>query len=118
MVYVVLQMQSLGSKGSRLYKRELDILASLPQAHNIYSQCVVNGVKYVTWQRDMRLKTQNCGVMVEVDEVMYYGILEAVVELVYAECMSVILFKCRWYDTDTVKWDYGLLSLDTSTSVF
>ena len=75
-------------------------------------------MKYVTEERDQRLKTQNCGVMVEADGVAYYGILEAVVELVYTEGMSVILFKCRWYDTETKQMDYGLLSLDTSTSVF
>ena len=114
----MLQMRNLGAAGSVLYKRELDILAITPQAHNIYSQCIVNGVKFVTWERDQRLKTQNSGVMVEVDDTVYYGILEAVVELLYTEGMSVILFKCRWYDIESVKLDYGLLSVDTSTSVF
>ena len=118
MVCVMLQMTKLQRARSKHYKVELDILASLPQAHNIYSQCVVNGVKFVTWQRDQRLKTQNCGVMVESEGINYYGILEAVVELLYVEGMSVVLFKCRWYDTESAKVDHGLLSLDTSTSCF
>ncbi|XP_062086592.1 ATP-dependent 6-phosphofructokinase 5, chloroplastic-like [Humulus lupulus] len=40
-----------------------------------YPGMIVNGVKFVTRGRDMKLKTQNCGVMVPSEEgVNYYGI--------------------------------------------
>ncbi|XP_062101837.1 uncharacterized protein LOC133808099 [Humulus lupulus] len=39
-----------------------------------YPGMIVNGVKFVTRGRDMKLKTQNCGVMVPSEEgVNYYG---------------------------------------------
>ncbi|XP_062094286.1 uncharacterized protein LOC133800344 [Humulus lupulus] len=40
-----------------------------------YPGMIVNGVKFVTRGRDMKLKTQNCGVMVPSEEgVNYYGV--------------------------------------------
>ncbi|KAM7469376.1 hypothetical protein LguiA_007559 [Lonicera macranthoides] len=114
-------MSYLQSIGDPHYKQELHLLASRPQSHTIYSQCDVNGIKFVIWQRDQNRKTQKSGVMVVSDDIPYYGILEAVVELKYAEGMPVVLFKCKWYytdpkDPDSTKLDHGLLSVNTSTS--
>ena len=38
--------------------------------------------------------------MVMAGDITYYGILQAVVELRYAEGMPVVLFMCQWYNTD------------------
>ena len=61
------------------------------------------------------------GVMVETETINYYGILEYVVKLLYMDMMPVVLFKCKWYDTDpsksgSTKLDHGLLSVDTNSS--
>ncbi|KAL6191541.1 hypothetical protein ACLB2K_037931 [Fragaria x ananassa] len=56
----------------------------MPQGHNVYAACVVNGVKFLTERRDQRWKTQNNGIMVVgKDNVAYYGIVVAVIELLY-----------------------------------
>ncbi|CAM8882979.1 unnamed protein product [Rhodiola kirilowii] len=115
-------MEILEKEGHPDYNPMIHHLASQPQSHTCYSQCDVNGVKFVIKERDRKLKTQKSGVMVrtEGDEI-FYGILEEVVELKYPEGMPVIVFKCRWFNTDptergNVKIDHGLISVDTSTS--
>ncbi|KAL6199374.1 hypothetical protein ACLB2K_029158 [Fragaria x ananassa] len=55
------------------------------------------------------------------DNVAYYGIVVSVIELLYPAGMLVVLFKCRWFNTDpnfsrSTKMDHGLLSVNTSTS--
>lgn len=114
-----MQMDDLEAEGSMTYNAQLHHLSCLPQLHRCYSQCDVNGVRFVTWEQDRKLKTQNSGVMVEsVDNNIYYGVLQEVVELVYPTGMSVIVFKCRWFNTETenMRFDNGLTSIDTSTS--
>ncbi|MEX5618484.1 DUF4216 domain-containing protein, partial [Pseudomonas syringae] len=54
-------------------------------------------------------------------DITYYGILQAVVELRYAEGMAVVLFMCKWYNIDldvpgSTKYDRWLLSVNTNTS--
>ena len=104
------------------YSPQLHHLACMPQGHNVYAACVVNGVKFLTERRDQRRKTQNSGIMVVgKDNVAYYGIVVAVIELLYPAGMPVVLFKCRWFNTDpnfprSMKMDQGLLSVNTSTS--
>ena len=104
------------------YSPQLHHLACMPQGHNVYAACVVNGVKFLTERRDQRRKTQNSGIMVVGnDNVAYYGIVVAVIELLYPAGMPVVLFKCRWFNTDpdfprSTKIDHGLLSVNTSTS--
>ena len=105
-----------------------------PQKHRLYSSCSVNGVNFVIEHVDIKLKTQNCGVMMKgADGNHFYDVLEAVVELVYAYGFNVFLFKCRWFDTNPNRrgstiWDApwrndmggtvheGLLSVDSRTS--
>lgn len=95
-------------------------MARKPQQVRIYSACYVNGVKFVTWEKDRTRTTQNNGVMVETADDNFYGILEEVVELIYANRMPVVLFKCKWFDTDpqsgSIQFDHGLVSVDTNTS--
>ncbi|CAM8951670.1 unnamed protein product [Rhodiola kirilowii] len=69
------------------------------------------------------MRTQNSGVMVEDGHVTYYGVIQNIVQLRYANGMLVFLFDCIWFNTDptergSIKRDYGLISVDTSTSCY
>ncbi|CAM8928535.1 unnamed protein product [Rhodiola kirilowii] len=121
-------MEKLQNTGHPDYDHELHILSCFPQAYNCYSQCHLNGVKFVVWDRDQKMTTQNSGVMVEevacdkeqTKTTRYYGILEKVIELIYADGLPVVLFECKWFNTDPfengTKLDHGLLSIDTSST--
>ncbi|KAL9670539.1 hypothetical protein QQ045_008092 [Rhodiola kirilowii] len=116
-----MQILGLQRQQSKHYSPILHILACSPQTHSCYSQCYVNGIKSVVWERDRKLNTQNSRVMVESEEMTYYGILKNVIELKYADGLPVVLFQCRWFNTDpkergSTKKDHGLLSVDTSSS--
>ncbi|KAL9685932.1 hypothetical protein QQ045_023386 [Rhodiola kirilowii] len=111
------------SEGSDEYIKELDILAYKPQFHACYTHCVVNGLKFIVFEKDQHLKTQNSGVMVKAGEINYYGILTNIIELTYAEGMPVVIFKCKWYNTDpeesgNIKMNLGIFSIDTSNTWF
>ncbi|KAL6134816.1 hypothetical protein ACLB2K_067044 [Fragaria x ananassa] len=95
--------------------------APMQAVPRVYPTCTVNGVKFVSEERDSRRRTQNSGVMAKGHGLDYYGVLHSVVELVYAEGMKVHLFKCRWFDTgaQSMKMDqYGNLSVNTATSAY
>ncbi|CAM8999713.1 unnamed protein product [Rhodiola kirilowii] len=111
-----LRMKTL--QGSDGFNEELYLLSCTPFAHRFYSQCEVNGIKFVTWERDQNRKTQNSGVMVESDDEVYYGVLEDVIELMYPQGVTVIVFKCRWFNENRgdIKRDHGIESVDTSTT--
>ncbi|CAM8932792.1 unnamed protein product [Rhodiola kirilowii] len=105
------------------YSEELHFLARMPQSYACYSQCDVNGVKFVVWDRDQNKRTQNSGVMVEDGDLTYYGIIQNIIELRYANGMPVVIFDCTWFNTDpndrgSTKRDYGLLSVDISSTWF
>ncbi|KAL9668034.1 hypothetical protein QQ045_002406 [Rhodiola kirilowii] len=111
----------LERESSEAYSIELHSLARMPQSYACYSQCYVNGVKFVVWDRDRNKRTQNSGLIVEDGELTYYGIIRNIIELQYANGMSVVVFHCTWVDTNpkergSTKRDYGLLSIDTSTT--
>jgi hypothetical protein len=89
------------------------------QQINFYAQCHVNGVKFLSEERDKARTTQNSGVMLPAENgVMYYGVLLHVVELIYNGRMPVVLFKCRWYELSTVTEDNGLISVNTNTNSY
>ncbi|KAL9671102.1 hypothetical protein QQ045_008668 [Rhodiola kirilowii] len=93
----------------------------MPHLYSCHSQCYVNGVKFVVWERGQKKRMQNSGVMVEDGELTYYGIIRNIIQLQYANGMSVFVFDCTWFNTDpkergSTKRDYGLLSIDTSTA--
>ncbi|KAL6503618.1 hypothetical protein OROGR_025541 [Orobanche gracilis] len=76
----------------------------------------VNGVAFVCLERDQKRKCQNSEVVIDGG---YYGVLLEVVELIYGEGLTMYVFECRWFDTNTQSQmddNYGLLSVDTSTS--
>ncbi|CAM8906723.1 unnamed protein product [Rhodiola kirilowii] len=114
-------MEILREESSQHYSLELHSLARKPQSYSCFSQCYVNGVKFVVWSRDRNKRIQNSGVMVEDGDLTYYGIIENIIELRYANGMHVVLFDCTWFNTDpkesgSTKMDYGLLSVDTSST--
>ena len=80
----------------------------------------MNGVKFVTSERDEGHVTQNNGVMVEGMGFNYYGVLVSVIELISGKGMPVVLFKCKWFNTDPTRrrstvLDRGLLSVDSNS---
>ncbi|CAL9016723.1 unnamed protein product [Prunus brigantina] len=104
---------------------ELYNLAFGPIRAELFSGCNVNGVKFLGVARDDKLCTQNSGVHVpgggESTDIDFYGKLTTVVQLLYKDRYQVILFKCRWFDTNpnrpgSVKIDHGLLSVNMNRS--
>ncbi|KAL6198007.1 hypothetical protein ACLB2K_027799 [Fragaria x ananassa] len=114
-------MDMIKSDDNPNWSHELLLLAMQPQRARVYPTCTVNGVKFVSEERDNGRRTQNSGVMAKGHGLDYYRVLHSVVELVYAEGMKVHLFKCRWFDTgaQSMKMDqYGNLSVNTATSAY
>ncbi|KAL3619042.1 hypothetical protein CASFOL_037270 [Castilleja foliolosa] len=67
-----------------------------------FSGCIVNGVRFLTTDRDSRRKTQNSGVVVDGnhgdDMISFYGVIDEIIQLDYVRDRQVILFKCDWFD--------------------
>ena len=63
----------------------------------------MNGVKFVTSERDEDHVTKNNGVMVKGLGFNYYGVLISVIELIYGKGMPVVLFKYKWFNTDITR---------------
>ena len=116
----LLQMMHIQQEFPASYDPELHLLAGGPQSHRVRAGCFVNGVKFVTSERDEGHVTQNNGVMVEGLGFNYYGVLVSVIELIYGNRMPVVLFKCKWFNTDPTRrrstiLDRGLLSVDSNS---
>ncbi|CAL2228558.1 unnamed protein product [Prunus armeniaca] len=114
-------VNKLKSSNSPTYSDELYNLAFGPIRAELFSGCNVNGVKFLAEARDDKLCTQNSGVHVpgggESTNIDFYGKLTTVVQLLYKDRYQVIMFKCRWFDTNpnrpgSVKIDHGLLSVN------
>ncbi|KAL6269216.1 hypothetical protein ACE6H2_026127 [Prunus campanulata] len=114
-------VNKLKSDNSPTYSEELYNLAFGPIRAELFSGCHVNGVKFLGTARDEKLCTQNSGVHVpgggESTDIDFYGKLTTVVQLLYKDRYQVIMFKCRWFDTNpnrqgSVKIDQGLLSVN------
>ena len=107
------------------YNAELHMLAGGPLRHRVRAGAFVNGVKFFATERDAGHVTQNNGVMsLSSRGVTYYGILLSVIELTYGGGLEVVLFKCKWFNTNprhrgckTMVIDHqGFLSIDTNSS--
>ncbi|CAL9018606.1 unnamed protein product [Prunus brigantina] len=116
-----MEVNKLKSSNSPTYSDELYNLAFGPIRAELFSGCNVNGVKFLGVERDDKLCTQNNGVHVpgggESMDIDFYGKLTTVVQLLYKDRYQVIMFKCRWFDTNpnrpgSVKIDHGLLSMN------
>ncbi|KAL5563419.1 hypothetical protein UlMin_033166 [Ulmus minor] len=67
-----------------------------------YPACIVNGVRFVTHDHDVRLRTQNSGVSVPgTGQEMFYGQLQEILEFSYLNGFSVVLFRCKWFKCDS-----------------
>ncbi|XP_022040029.1 uncharacterized protein LOC110942563 [Helianthus annuus] len=65
-----------------------------------YAGCIVNGVRFMTLERDAKRATQNSGVeVVGENGVKFYGQLEEIIKLNYTNGYSTVLFRCKWFDT-------------------
>ena len=93
----------------------------------LFSGCHVKGVKFFGTTRDDKLCTQNNDVRVpgggESTDIDFYGKLTTVVQLLYKDRYQVIMFKCRWLDTNpnwqgSVEIDHGLLSMNINRTLY
>ncbi|KAF7128108.1 hypothetical protein RHSIM_Rhsim11G0023200 [Rhododendron simsii] len=98
------RMNDLRTEGSQEATDELWSLANGPGSIiDFYSGCICNGVRFHTRDRESRRKSQNSGIVVEGEErgknMNYYGYLNKIWELRYANGGRVVLFQCEWYNT-------------------
>ncbi|XVE66074.1 hypothetical protein DITRI_Ditri08aG0052100 [Diplodiscus trichospermus] len=67
-----------------------------------YTGCIVNGVRFLSKERDNRRKSQNSGIVVEGnqgdDMIEFYGVLNDIIQLDYVKDRHVTIFKCDWFD--------------------
>lgn len=62
-----------------------------------YTACIVNAVRFAVNSRDLRLITQNSGVVTfGEDGTPFYGQLEEIIELHYLYGKSFVLFRGKW----------------------
>ncbi|KAJ0920707.1 putative Transposase-associated domain-containing protein [Helianthus annuus] len=80
-----------------------------------YTACIVNGVRFMVLLRDKRRTTQNSGVSTQGEHgEKYYGLVEEIIELFYANGYSTVLFRCKWFDTRMgVTYDNNITSINT-----
>ncbi|XP_004293050.1 PREDICTED: uncharacterized protein LOC101297410 [Fragaria vesca subsp. vesca] len=119
--YFPIWMMHIQQNQREFYDPELHYLAGGPLKHRAHTGCFVNWVKFMTSERDDGRITQNNGVMVEGKSHNYYEVLISVIELIYGNRMLVVLFKCKWFNTNpnvcrSTVTDHGLLSVNTNTS--
>ncbi|BBN69209.1 hypothetical protein Prudu_819S000200 [Prunus dulcis] len=116
-----MEVNKLKSSNSPTYSDELYNLAFGLIHAELFSGCYINGVKFLGPARDDKLCTQNSSVHVpgggESTNIDFYGKLTTVVQLLYKDRYQVIMFKCRWFDSNpnrpgSVKIDHGLLSVN------
>ena len=80
-----------------------------------YPTCIVKGVRFVTHDRDARLKTQNSSVSVPgTGHEILYGQLQEILQLSYLNGFSVVLFKCKWnkYDSRRMVIENNIIRID------
>ncbi|KAK8934010.1 hypothetical protein KSP39_PZI015911 [Platanthera zijinensis] len=98
------QISKLYYEGDSSVSTEFLQLARGPKRGAIhYPGYIVNGFRFHTYEREIRRKTQNSGVLVKGDDQSggreYYGVLKDIIQLEYGVGQKVVLFKCDWWDT-------------------
>ncbi|XP_071714966.1 uncharacterized protein [Rutidosis leptorrhynchoides] len=116
------QIRELRSVDGSKYSDELICLSEGPVGtSNHYSACNVNGVMFVVSNRDDRRTTQNNGIATLADAgarvSKYYGQLEDIVELHYGGAFSVVLFRCRWFNTENTRNRKRTVKVNNITSI-
>ena len=91
-----------------------------------YNSCKINGYKFNIEKHDEILTTQNSGVLVlgnnGAETIIYYGVLNEIIEVAFFSGRQVVLFKCRWFDIHHknrgIKVDkYGYVSINMNRSL-
>ena len=90
-------MYDLQNTKSNEATKELCSLASgLLLNVSSFLACIINGVPFLTYSGDIKLKTQNSGVPVPgLEYNTFYDQLEEIIEFTYLHGFSVLLFKCK-----------------------
>ena len=79
---------------------ELKSLAHGIMSVSSYSACIVNGVRFVVYSRDIQRTTQNSGLgSLGEDDFYFYGQLDDILLLDYIYDYSVLIFRGKWFDT-------------------
>ena len=87
-------------------KRRIESLYALACGPHVlvqkYSGCIAKGVRFHTEVCDSCKKSQNSGVVVKGnhgdDIIDFFGVLTIIIPLDYVKGISIVLFKCKWYD--------------------
>ncbi|KAL3638011.1 hypothetical protein CASFOL_018459 [Castilleja foliolosa] len=72
-----------------------------------FAGCIVNGVRFLTRERDSRRKTQNSGIVVDGnhgDETLsFYGVLNDIIQLDYVREGNIVSVRVdgKWYEEDS-----------------
>ncbi|KAL2526658.1 DUF4216 domain-containing protein [Abeliophyllum distichum] len=86
-----------------------------------YTTCVVKRVLFLTYNCDIRRKTQNSGVSIPgTGGEVYYEQLQEILELQYGPELLVFLFYYKWFRCDGRRMvtENNVTSIDISTEVF
>ncbi|XP_052625778.1 uncharacterized protein LOC111885117 [Lactuca sativa] len=79
---------------------ELKALAYGPLNAYSYTACIVHGVRFVVYDHELRRTTQNSGVFtLGEDGTPFYGQFTEIIQLNYLSGYSVVLFRCKWFNT-------------------
>ena len=89
-----------------------------------YSGCVVDGVRFLIEEEDRNRITQNSGVHCvkahEGEAIDFYGALQSVFELNYTFGYRVVLFNCKWFDsnpkTESVRTDCNIANIQLTST--
>ncbi|XP_008226957.1 PREDICTED: uncharacterized protein LOC103326503 [Prunus mume] len=115
---------TLYNQEPRLVSEEIFALAQGPDLRTVqYIGCVVNGIQYLVAHVDRNCTTQNSRVMTpgshNGEGCEFYGSLINVIKVQFKRGFKVVLFKCRWYNTDAkckkVIHDYNLTSVNINS---
>lgn len=115
------QIRSLKETKPEEVTNDMYSLACGPEAKvNLYSGCVVDGIRFVTEDEDKDRISQNSGVFcvkeIKGEKVELYGVITSVWEVNFPHGQRVVLFKCKWFRPDkefsSAQHDCNLLRLD------
>ena len=77
-----------------------------------YKAFIINGFRFHTKDREIRRRTQNSGILVEVQgenvggssgTKHYYGVIQDIFELDYYNICKVVVFRCDWVNVKSLR---------------
>lgn len=105
-----------------------DDLYSLSQGpderYGSWNNCIVNGVRFRSKHTEELFRTQCSGVSTvgvhNGEDITFYGTLLEVMELLYKFDRKVLIFRCKWFNSDPncnlVIGDHNLTSINTTSN--